>query len=247
MEKIKKFLRIETGDGDGDGSGYGYGSGYGSGSGDGSGYGDGDGDGYGYGYGYGYGDGSGDGYGYGYGYGDGSGYGYGYGDGSGDGSGISTFNGQRVYQVDGVPTIISKVRGNIAKGFILCDDFTLSPCYIAKGHNKFAHGKTLKMAVEDLENKIFEDMDPEEAIRLFLQEFSDPDKKYPAKAFWVWHNRLTGSCEMGRNNFVRNGGYDLENDTFSVQEFIDITKNAYGGNVIQKLENALHQTLETED
>ena len=119
------------------------------------------------------------------------------------------------------------------------DDFTLTPCYIAKGHNKFAHGETIEKAIEDLQNKIFEDMDPDEAIEMFLKEFSDLDKKYPAKSFYIWHNRLTGSCEMGRNSFVRNGGYDLENDTFTVQEFIDITKNAFGGDIIKQLEKVL--------
>ncbi len=180
--------------------------------------------------------GSGDGSGYGDGDGDGDGYGY------GSGSGVSMFNGQAVHQIDGVATIVKQVRGNVAKGFILNDDLTLIPCYIVKGHNKFAHGETLKKAMEDLQNKIFEDMDADEAIELFLKEFADLSKKYPARAFWVWHNRLTGSCEMGRNTFVRNGGYDLENDTFTVQEFIDITKNAYGGDIIRQLESRVSET-----
>ena len=46
---------------------------------------------------------------------------------------------------------------------------------------------------------------------------------------------------MGRNAFVRNGGYDLENDTFTVKEFIDITKDSYGGEVIRQLEAALKE------
>ena len=141
--------------------------------------------------------------------------------------------------IDGIQTIITNIRNNIAKGFILNKDLTLSPCYVVKGHNKFAHGETLKKAVADLENKIFEDMDTNEAIELFLKEFSDLNKKYPAKAFYIWHNRLTGSCEMGRNAFVRNGGYDLENDTFTVKEFIDITKNDFGGDIIKQLADRL--------
>ena len=92
-----------------------------------------------------------------------------------------------------------------------------------------------------MQNKIFEDMDTDEAIEMFLREFSDLDKKYPAKQFYIWHNRLTGSCEMGRNSFVRDGGYDLENDTFTVQEFINITKNAFGGDVIRQLDEALKE------
>ena len=242
MEKIKEFLSIEYGSGDDSGFGYGDGSGYGCGDGSGDGYGDGSGYGCGDGSGDGCGDGSGDDSGFGF--GDGSGYGYGYGDGSGDGcgdgsgdgDGIKAINGDIIYQIDSVPTIIKQVRNNVAKGYILNDDLSLTPCYIVKGHNKFAHGESLKKAMEDLENKFFEDMDTDEAIEMFLKEFSDLNKKYPAKDFYIWHNRLTGSCEMGRNSFVRNGGYNLETDSFTVQEFINITRNAFGGDVIATLE-----------
>ena len=229
MEKVKEFLSVISGSG----SGYGYGDGSGDGYGDGYGSGDGSGDGYGDGYGYGSGDGSG--YGDGYGSGSGSGYGYGY------GYGIKSFNGNAIYFIDGIATIIKQVRNNIAKGFIFNTDLTLTPCYVVKGHNKFAHGKTLKKALEDLQNKIFEDMDTDEAIQMFLKEFPDPNQKYHAKKFYIWHNRLTGSCEMGRNAFVKNGGYDLENDNFTVFEFIEITKNSFGGDVIKQLEKAIKE------
>jgi hypothetical protein len=170
-----------------------------------------------------------------------NGSGYGYGD--GDGYGIKSINGDIVYQIDSIPTVIKHIKGNVAKGFILNSDLSLSPCYIVKGHNKFAHGETLEKALKDLEDKIFEDIDTDEAIELFLKEFSDLNKKYPAKDFYLWHNRLTGSCEMGRNSFVKNGGYDLEHDMFTVQEFIDITRNAYGGDIIKQLENTILRVL----
>lgn len=85
-----------------------------------------------YGYGSGSGYGYGDGYGYGSGYGYGGGYGYGSGDGSGDGSGIKSFNGEQIYRIEGVNTLIHSVRGNIAHGAILNGDLTLTPCYIVK-------------------------------------------------------------------------------------------------------------------
>ena len=219
-----------SGSGSGDLCGDGYGSGklYGYDSGSGSGYGSG------------YGNGNGEGYGYGSGSGGGfdSGYGYGSGGASGYYKDISKFNNDKVYLVDDVPTIIKKVKGNIARGCILNGDFTLQPCYIAKGHNKFAHGKTIRKAVKDLQSKIFEDMDTDEAIELFLQEF-ELDKRYKGKDFYIWHNRLTGSCEMGRQSFVKNKGIDLENDMFTVQEFIDLTRNDFGGNIIEQLEKTI--------
>lgn len=163
----------------------------------------------------------------------------GYGCGDGSGYGISSINGMPVHIIDSVPTAIKAVRENIAKGYILHDDLTLTPCYVAKGQNMYAHGETAREAVQALQEKIYEGMDTDEAIEAFLQEFPDRDKKYPAKDFYVWHHRLTGSCEMGRNQFVARHGFDLENDTFTVQEFIDITKNDYGGDVIRQLEDKI--------
>ena len=222
IDKIKRFI----------GSGYGDGYGDGDGSGDGSGYGSGDG------YGYGYGDGSGYGYGDGYGYGYGDGYGYGSGYGDGDGYGLLSFNGQQVYYIDNVPTVIERVCGNLAKGFTIDTDLTTTDCYIAKHENLFAHGATLKEAESALAEKIFDNMDVDEKIDVFMEEF-DLNNKYPAKMFYEWHHKLTGSCEFGRNQFIKNRGIDIENGMYTVQEFIDITKGDYGGQIIEQLEERI--------
>ena len=185
------------------------------------------------------GDGSGSGYGYGYGYGYGSGYGYGYGDGDGDGdgSGIKTINENTVHTIDNVPTLIDHVHGNIAKGRILLNDLTLNPCYVVKYGDLFAHGETLRQAMRALNEKLFEDMPVEERIKAFLKAFPS-DGKYPVKAFFDWHNRLTGSCEMGRKVFAREHEIDIEHGEMTVDEFIRLTRNAYGGEVIRDLEKA---------
>ena len=227
-EKIKAFLAASSGSGDGDGSGDGSGSGsgdgYGSGYGSCSGSGDGDGSG----------DGSGDGYGYGYGYG--SGYGYGY----GDGSGIKSFNGEPVFRIDGVNTLIRSVRGNTAHGAIVNEDLTLTPCYIVKQENVFAHGETLRGAMEALRDKLFEDMPEDERIDAFLRE-TDREKTYPTQYFYDWHHRLTGSCDMGRKQFARDHGVDLEHGMMTLTEFLELTKDAYGGDVIRKVISKLQE------
>ena len=210
MESVKKFVAVRCGSGDGSGDGFGFGSGFGSG------------------YGYGNGDGSGDGYGdgYGNGSGDGSGYGFGY--------GIASFDGRDVHLIDDVQTIITAVFGNVAKGYILENDLTLTPCYVAKSGNTFAHGNTLKEAIDALHEKLFDDMPEEDRIAEFFKSHS-PGVKYPAKDLFVWHNRLTGSCEAGRMSFVRSHDIDLENDTFTIEEFINLCKDSYGGETIKKL------------
>lgn len=145
-------------------SGYGYEDGYDDGSGDD--YGDGSGYGYVYGFGFGYGDGSGynNGYGYGLGYGNGSGDSDGCGCGDGCGEGIKKYNQFEIHLIDEIQTILTSICGNLAKGYILKEDLTLSPCFIAKGNGYFAHGETAKEAREALEKKIFSNMDTEEVI-----------------------------------------------------------------------------------
>ena len=181
-------------------------------------------------YGSGSGDGSGDGSGYGY--GDGCGDGSGYGDGSGC---VKSLNGHTVYAIDGVPSLIYRVRGNVAKGAILRDDLTAEPCFIVRdGAGSFAHGKTLREAREALLSKIFDDMPEEERIAAFV-EAHKPGKLYPDADYFEWHHRLTGSCDMGRMEFARAHGMEALDGRRTPEEFIVLCKDAYGGAVIRKL------------
>lgn len=224
------FIQVNNSfsDSNGNGCGDGEGCGCGCGGGEGCGYGcgrcnvNGNGDGYGY--------GSGDGG------GDGSGRGYGGGDGSG--SGIKMFTRNPVYLIDETPTLIYIVRGNIAKGEILKNDLTTVPCYIVKNGNLFAHGRTLREAQAELIEKQFYNMDDDDRIDAFLKEI-DINKQYPTFVFFDWHHKLTGSCEMGRRIFAENHGIDLENGTMTVSEFVELTKNAYGGSIIKKIEERI--------
>ena len=199
-------------------SNYGSGSGYGSGDG----YGDGDGSGYGY----------GSGYGSGYGDGDGSGYGY------GSGYGFKTFCGKDVFYIDNVPTIINRINGNVAYGAIITADLSLNKCFVVKQDGKFAHGYPLRNAMSALADKLFEDMPTDERIERFWSEFSH-GVKYPAKLFYDWHHRLTGSCEMGRRQFAEDRGIDVETAKYTPEEFIELTENAYNGQIIKRLKEAM--------
>ena len=231
-EAVKRFLEVPRGFGDGfgDGSGYGDSSDDGSGFGNsfGNGFGDGFGSGNGSGYGFGFGDGDGNGFGSDNGFGSGSGYG----DGSGD---VTSFAGDPVNMIDDVPTIIDHVHGNAAKGRILMSDFTTKDCYVVKSEDGiFAHGDTLREAMDALLEKQFDDMPEEKRIEAFLEAHSE-DKKYPAQDLFDWHHRLTGSCMAGRKAFCLNHQIDLEHDSFTVDEFISLTKDDYGGSVIRNM------------
>ena len=239
--RIKAFLSVNFGYGYGDGDGYGdgYGDGDGSGSGDGYGDGDGSGSGDGFGSGDGSGSGSGDGFGYGFGSGSGDGFGSGYGDGfgSGYGDGIKEMNGDKVYVIDDVPTIIKSVHDNIAQGFILNNDLTLQPCYIVKEQNHFAHGDTLHDAFASLQEKLYDGSTEEERIEAFREKFPDYDTPYPNRDLFAYHHVLTGSCRMGRESFCKDKGINL-NDSTTVRQFVLLTKDSYGSATIRKLPQA---------
>ena len=204
-EKIKKFLEIKIGSGDGSGDGAGYGSGDGSG------------------------DGSGSGNGFGYGSNDG----FGYGDGSG--YGVKSILNSTIYTIDDVATIFKHINKNVAKGKIVNSDFTTEDCYIVKGNNMFAHGGTIKKAMQALQEKIYNSLDVDEAIAKFKEKFKQKNRKYKASEFYLWHHILTGSCEQGRINFCKNNNIDLKNGKYTVLEFIEITENSYCGDIIKRL------------
>jgi hypothetical protein len=172
------------------------------------------------------GDGSGSGYGSGYGYGDGDGYGYGY--------GIKTFDGVPVYMIDDTPTIIRKIRLGAAYGEILNRDLTLTKCWVCKGGGKFAHGETYKAAREALAEKMFDGMSEGERISEFWKCHNHTDR-YNGRDLWTWHHRLTGSCEMGRNQFCADRDIDIDGTEWTVAEFVALCKDSYGGSTIKKL------------
>ena len=170
----------------------------------------------------------------------GSGDGDGCGDGFGSGSGIKSINGETIYIIDCVPTLLDRVKGNFAKGRILKDDFTFERCYVAKQDGYFAHGKTLREAMTALTDKLLEDMPEEDRIAEFVKAHKWGEK-YSAVDFYDWHHKLTGSCDMGRREFAASHGFKVtEHEMLTVADFIKLTENSYGSGVIRKLKEAYH-------
>lgn len=232
MEKIKgldEFLKIDSNDGSGRSCGYGYVTGDGLGNNASDGWSSMHGSGTGFSSSSGYSDDSGYGSGDSYGCGcdDESGYGYGSSD------NLSVFNHNKVYKIDYVPTIITSIKGKVAKGFILNGDFSLDKCFVVKDSNLFAHGRTLREALQSLNEKKWENLDTNEVIAEFCKYF-EKGKSYKGSEFFKWHHYLTGSCLQGRETFVKNHNLNLD-DEFTVDEFIELTENDYGGEIINQL------------
>lgn len=220
VSNIGRFLIVPTfdGDGNGDGNGYGKGGGYG----------------YGGGYGNGYGVGNGNGKGKGRGRGNGVGYGDGNGDGDGD-TGFVSINGEKVHYIDGIPTVIFSVHGDYASAGILQHDLTFKTCYVARAGNEFAHGETLRKAREDAQDKRTRKIPLKERLAEFKAAFPEWDTPYFNSDLYRWHNVLTGSCRMGRDEFAKEHGIDVEGGKMIVREFVSLTEHSYGGKAVSSL------------
>lgn len=146
---------------------------------------------------------------------------------------ITKFNGDQVHYVDGVPTVLLKVRGDIASGYTINNDLTTTACFVARGHGYFAHGKTAHEASSELERKIISNMNTDDKVDEFIRKF-DKDGTYPTKSFYDWHGILTGSCVFGRDSFAKEHNVDL-NGNMSTRDFLLLTKDAFGREIIRAI------------
>ena len=113
------------------------------------------------------------------------------------------------------------------------DDLTLSPCFIARVGDHWAHGETAREALRDAQAKHAEDSSDEERIEAFWKQFNRTDR-YTGHQLLAAHRALTLSCEMGCAHFVKSQAIDLD-ASFAVDEFIDITKDAFATDLMRQL------------
>ena len=147
------------------------------------------------------------------------------------------YNHRRVHRIDGIPTILVSVKGSLAKAMVVRDDLTLDPCFVAKSDGFFAHGKTAAKAVAAVRVKAMESMPLEERIRRFVAAYPTLQSSAKNADLFDWHGTLTGSCAFGRTKFAKENEIDLSASS-TVAEFIEKTKNQYGGNAIAELRKA---------
>lgn len=122
----------------------------------------------------------------------------------------------------------------VAVGRILKGDLTTEITYVVKRNFLFAHGRTLEEAVEAVNAKVMQEMPVEERVEAFVKAFPLVDTFANGRELFRWHNILTGSCIQGRRAFCESKGLDLDHE-YTIAQFIAMTINAYGGEVIRLL------------
>ena len=164
------------------------------------------------------------------GYADGTGYGSG--SGLADGSVVKSYNGYPVELIDNVQTLIYHRHGDIIEGAILQDDLSLTPCFVVTVEGYTAHGATLREAHNAAQAKALQALPVEDRITAFVE--AHPDLDTPYDDLFEWHHTLTGSCKLGREAWCRDHNLN-PTDAITVRRFIDLTKDAYRGDIIKQL------------
>ena len=115
---------------------------------------------------------------------------------------------------------------------------TLEPCYIAKVGDFFAHGETLREAMDDAQAKYDENRPLEDRIADTIKKYPTLDTVVSHSELFTLHHVLTDSCLQGRQAFASDHNLDPENGSMTIREFINLTINAYGGDAIAMLAKA---------
>lgn len=129
---------------------------------------------------------------------------------------------------------VDDAANGIAIGRIVKNDLTTEPTYIAKRDGLFAHGKSAEEAISAAMAKVLGNMPVEERVNKFIEKFPMVDVFVSGRELFDWHHILTGSCLQGRELFCKERGLDI-NGEYTILEFINLTENAYGGEVIRRL------------
>jgi hypothetical protein len=131
-----------------------------------------------------------------------------------------------ILRVDGITKTIKSTKDidDSTKVYLLDDD-----TYCAQGGNTFAHAKTLKMSLVDLNFKL-SDRDKSQYENLKL------DHKLNFDEAVTCYRTITGACSGGVEEFLEK--QDVK-DEYTIEDIIELTEGAYGGSVFKEFFNDL--------
>ena len=142
--------------------------------------------------------------------------------------------GSPVHYIDALPCVIRSIKRDVAMVDVIdVNSFETSQMFVAKHGGLFAHGKTIEDAMEAAQAKWAETRSIEDRMEEFKGHFKK-GVEYDANLFYKWHSILTGSCQSGKDFWVKQQGFDLTNP-MTVAQFFNLTKDVYGGNIIRQL------------
>ena len=136
------------------------------------------------------------------------------------------YRGQKfiIRTIDGYPMLCNSFKNfqgvKVTKAFFFKGGELkdLKECFIAEKDDLYAHGETLKKAVDDLNFKYLQkNLDKTEVVKGILKKGTVSRNEY---------RLLTGACKLGVENFCTQ--MNITEDELHIEEVLKITKGAYG-------------------
>ena len=98
-------------------------------------------------------------------------------------------------------------------------------CFIAQRDKYYAHGETIKQAIEDVNFKFLQKTVNLDNLILEIKKRGDMSISE--------YRLLTGACSVGVNGFLKEKG--IKKTKLSINKVLEITKGHYGGDKIYNL------------
>ena len=121
---------------------------------------------------------------------------------------------------DGILMCVTSHKGNVWKGHKIGSSDNLY--LVSDGNSRYAHGKTLKEAKEDLIFKV-DGRRPDDFEHLTTESVLSFEESIIA------YRVITGACSYGVKDYIRNR-LSSKKKEFRMSEVIELTKKEYGGN-----------------
>lgn len=121
-----------------------------------------------------------------------------------NGSGIVSYNGNKVYFINGYTVFITHVHKPWAMGEIIKNDLTTQKCYIARVNNHFVIADSLKEVIAEMRIKIVSSNNIKKDIaKAFVLAHPEYEKEYDWDEMVTWHSLDPTSCSDGRRRFTK--------------------------------------------
>lgn len=152
------------------------------------------------------------------------------------GGGIMSFNGHKVYMIDGYSLYITHIRKPWALAKIIKNDLTTQDCYIGKINNHIVVANSIHDALNELRVRINKSDNNDYDIALaFVYAHPDYEKEYDWEEMVFWHSLSEFSCSDGRKKFSENA-HKTSGSTATPKELIAIMKQSRAANIANIME-----------
>lgn len=152
------------------------------------------------------------------------------------GKDIISFNGHKVYMINGYALYITHIRKPWAMAKIIKNDLTTQDCYIGKINDNIVIAASIHEALDELRQKINQTNDNDYDIaQAFVYAHPNYEKQYEWEEMVFWHSLSEFSCQHGRKRFSENA-HKTKDSTASPKELIAIMKRSRAANIANIME-----------